>query len=70
MYLGERLLVNNDGLHPAVESSQAIALKKGLHPISVKYFQEGGTHLLQVRWQGPGIDKQEIPDSVLFHEKG
>jgi hypothetical protein len=69
MYLNDRLLINNDGLHPVVERFKSIALKKGLHPISVKYFQEGGTHDLRLSWKGPGFEKQEIPASVLFHEK-
>jgi len=38
-----------------------------MHPISLQYFQEGGTHHLQPAWQGPGFDKQDVPASVLFH---
>ena len=49
------------------EVNKPIALKSGLHPISVKYFQEGGSNGLNVSWKGPGFDKQEIPSSVLFH---
>ena len=49
--------------------SKSVALKAGLHPISVKYFQEGGSNGLIVSWQGPGFEKQEIPAEVLFHKK-
>ncbi len=69
MYLDNRLLINNDGLHPVVERSKTLALKKGMYPIKVEYFQEGGTNFLQVRWEGPGFGKQEIPTAVLFHKK-
>lgn len=65
--LNQRVLVDHDGLHPVSEKAQTIALKAGLHPISVQYFQEGGTHHLQIAWQGPGFDKQDVPASVLFH---
>jgi predicted alpha-1,2-mannosidase len=64
-----RLLINNDGLHPLTEIYKPIALQAGLHPVSVKYFQEGGGNGLKVSWQGPGIGKEEIPASVLFHRK-
>ena len=69
LYLDDQLLINNDGLHPMVELNKSVTLKAGLHPISVKYFQEGGVNGLRVSWQGPGIEKQEIPSTVLFHKK-
>jgi predicted alpha-1,2-mannosidase len=68
MYLSEEIVINNDGLHPAIERTRNLALKKGTYPVTVKYFQEGGTNMLKVSWKGPGIDKQEIPGSVLFHK--
>lgn len=63
------VLINNDGLHPLTEIYKQVSLKAGMHPISVGYFQEGGTHGLKVSWHGPGFEKQEIPASVLFHKK-
>ena len=68
-YIDNHMLINNDGLHPMVEVKKAISLKAGLHPISVKYFQEGGRNGLLVSWEGPGFEKQEIPSSALFHRK-
>lgn len=68
-YIDDYLLINNDGLHPVVEVEKSVSLKAGLHPISVKYFQEGGRNGLKVSWKGPGIEKQEIPAEVLFHKK-
>ncbi len=67
MYIDNIMLLNNDGLHPVVEIEKTITLKAGLHPISVKYFQEGGRNGLKVSWKGPGIEKQEISEKVLFH---
>lgn len=69
LYIDGYMLLNNDGLHPVVEIDKTVALKAGLHPISVKYFQEGGRNGFNVSWKGPGIEKQEIPASVLFHKK-
>ena len=69
LYIDDNLLINNDGLHPLTEIYKPVALKAGLHPINVKYFQEGGTNGLIVSWQGPGFTKEEIPASVLFHKK-
>lgn len=67
LMLDHRVLIDFDGLHPASEKSQTIALPAGKHAVSVQYFQEGGTSFLQVSWKGPGFEKQEIPEGVLFH---
>ncbi len=69
MYVDNNMIINNDGLHPVVEVGKTVELKAGLHPISVKYFQEGGLNGLKVSWEGPGVEKQEIPATVLFHKK-
>ncbi len=69
LYIDNILLLNNDGLHPVIEINKPIRLKAGLHPISVKYFQEGGSNGLKVSWKGPELEKEEIPANVLFHRK-
>ncbi|MDZ7386493.1 MAG: alpha-L-fucosidase [candidate division KSB1 bacterium] len=62
-----QLVVDNDGLHSALERSGAIALAAGFHPITVTFFERTGGDVLQVLWTGPGIEKQPIPAEVLFH---
>ncbi len=59
------LVVNNDGLHGAVEKSGTVNLTAGVHAIRVAYFQNGGDQILTASYAGPGISKQAIPDSVL-----
>ena len=66
MYLHDELFIDNDGLHPAVESFKTVGLKAGTHPIKIKYFQGAGGEILKLLWEGPGIKKQEVPESVLF----
>ena len=51
-----------------VERLEKVALKAGLHPIAVAYFQDGGSHTLEISWKGPGFEKQVVPASVLFHD--
>ena len=69
MWVGDKLVVENDGLHSAHEESGVIALAAGLHPITVAMFEAGGGFELGVSWQGPGIFKQPIPASALFTDK-
>lgn len=64
-YIGDSLVVDNDGLHGMREKSGARNLSAGAHPISVTYFDNGGGDGLVVSWSGPGIDKQKIPADKL-----
>ncbi|MEN8226741.1 MAG: GH92 family glycosyl hydrolase [Bacteroidota bacterium] len=69
LYLDGEEFINMDGGHPAHEMFKTIALKKGIYKIDQFYFQMGGGFMNRVSWKGPGIEKTEIPASVLFHAK-
>jgi alpha-L-fucosidase len=68
LYIGQQLVVDNDGLHGVVEKSGQIALAAGLHPVTVTFFEKSGGDMLEVWYAGPGIEKQRIPASALFRE--
>ena len=68
LYVNEQLIVNNDGLRPAVEKSGSVSLAVGRHKVVVAYFEGYGGQMLEVRYAGPGIAKQLIPNDVLFLE--
>lgn len=65
LWIGNQMIVNNDGLHGFVEARGDITLSKGVYPITVKYFERSGGQGLEVRYQGPGISKKLIPDIAL-----
>lgn len=63
LWIGDTIVVNNDGLHPMVEAGGTILLAPGRHKITVAFFERGGGAGLIVSWQGPGTPKQVIPAS-------
>ena len=67
LFIGDEMVVNNDGVHGTMEQSGKVRLKAGLHEITVKYLQLNGGAELSVSWGGPGIQKQEIPPSAYFY---
>jgi len=69
LYVGERLVVDHDGLHGAVEKRGFVPLKAGKHAIRVECFEAGGDEALEVLYQGPKVRKQAIPAKVLFRPK-
>ena len=66
LFIDDKILVDNDGLHGIVEKSNEIPLAKGYHAIKVLFFERNGGDALQVQWKGPGFTEQNIPASVLF----
>ena len=67
LYINDAEVVNNDGAHGMQERSGTVTLGVGFHPIRVEFFQGGGGQGLEVRYAGPGISKQLIPNSALYH---
>lgn len=64
-FTNANVVVNNDGLHAATEKSGSRQLTKGSHTIIVTFFDATGGESLNVKWAGPGISKQNIPDNNL-----
>ncbi|MCD6347525.1 MAG: family 20 glycosylhydrolase [Bacteroidales bacterium] len=58
-------VVQNDGPHAPKESSGEIALGQGWHPVELRYFQAGGGKVLEMKYSGPDLEKQDIPAAKL-----
>lgn len=68
LYVDEKLVVDNGGIHPEQERDGKVKLPVGEHTITATFFQGGGGDAFKVSWKGPGINKNEIPARVLSHE--
>jgi hypothetical protein len=67
LFLDHKMVIDNDGQHGAdQEKTGSVMLGRGMHPIRLHYFQAGGGMFLNVKYSGPGIEKQIIPATVLF----
>jgi alpha-L-fucosidase len=69
LFIGDELVVDNDGLHSAHEVGGEIALEAGLHPVTIDFFQRTGGITLDVSYSGPGIEKQSIPARAFFRDR-
>jgi len=65
LYVGDELVVDNDGTHAATEKTGTIGLESGTHEINVTYFEHGGTEALTVGWDGENVSRQEIAATNL-----
>ncbi len=68
LYLGHKMIVDNDGFHGMREEKGQVALKAGFHPIKVTFFEGEIEEGLIVRYKGPTLKKQELPSGVLFYK--
>jgi len=49
LYIGDKVVVDNDGCHGGEERAGQIQLNAGMHPITVIFFEKGGGEELEVR---------------------
>ena len=67
LWIGEDLVVDNDGVHGMVERTGSISLLAGKHPIRIEFFENGGGAGCFARIGGPGMTYDVIPDSMWSH---
>lgn len=70
--LGDRVVIDNDGVHSASEVRKTVLLKKGLVPIQMSYFRKGGGAqytALWLGWEYGGNALEQIGDDCLVRER-
>ena len=67
LWIGDELVVDNDGLHGMVEQTGSIGLLAGKHPVTIAFFENGGGAGCIVRASGPDLAYQVVPDSMWSH---
>ena len=68
LYINNKLIVDNDGIHGTFTAEGKIELKKGKYPFMLDYFEGNYGEVLRVEVEGPEIQKQVLPVSMLFFE--
>ena len=68
--IGSTLVVDNDGLHGAIEKSGKIGLKQGRHAITVTFFEKTGAESLSVSYASAGMTKSLVPATALYRNNG
>jgi len=65
LYISDKLVVDNGGNHAAILRSGMVALKKGWHPITIKYHQGGGGSELTVSFKSPTNEQKVLTNNYL-----
>ena len=71
LWLNETLVIDHDGLHGATPMDGSITLSAGLHPLKLRFFQDGGGFALKLEWRPPGAaDFATVPASAFLTPSG
>jgi len=65
---GQDVIVN-DGIHPHSVKGGQRKLTKGVHPVRVEYFENGGEESLTVEVEGPGLPRQPLASIASVTEE-
>ncbi|PTT02173.1 beta-hexosaminidase [Pedobacter sp. HMWF019] len=69
LYIGDQLLIDNDGLHPAKEKGGQVALEKGLHTFKLNFIDGGGGSRLDFKYSIGNSEQQLVPASWFKHKE-
>lgn len=68
LWLHNKLVIDNDGLHEIDKEECTVYLEKGFHPFFLEFFQGKGNKYLSLNWKRPGQDQFEvIPSDNIYH---
>lgn len=71
LWIGDTLVVDNDGLHGVEGRDGTIALTAGMHPLRLEHFERGGGQQLTLAWRPPAAsDFAVVPTSALSTDAG
>ncbi|MGH7170439.1 MAG: c-type cytochrome, partial [Gemmataceae bacterium] len=70
LFLDDKLVVANDGVHPPSTISGAVKLTKGTHKLTAGVFNAGGGVELHVEIEGPGLGRQDVAPLVTLTPEG
>ena len=68
LYVDGKEVVDNDGTHAPQSKSGGVRLTKGVHQVSVAFFQGGGGAELSVIVDGPGMRSQDLAPHMTATE--
>lgn len=71
LLIGDKVVVDNDGLHSESPMEGRAYLEAGEHPLRIEYFENGGDEVLRLEWRQEGeANWQLVPTSALSTPAG
>lgn len=65
LWIGDKVIVDNGGVHPPGFKSGKATLTKGRHAVVITFFEAGGGEELTAEFEGPGLKRQPMANAML-----
>lgn len=72
LHIDGKLVIDHDGLHGDEAKDGEVALKAGIHPFRLDYFEAGGGNMISFLWKSfddKNGNFEIVPASLLMHHK-
>jgi alpha-L-fucosidase len=69
LWIDEKEVIDNDGLHANIEKSGRIGLKKGYHLFMLKYIEDKPAMALKLEYNFENQNKKIVPSSLYWYQK-
>ncbi|HRK79862.1 MAG TPA: DUF1080 domain-containing protein [Saprospiraceae bacterium] len=71
LFIGNKLIIDHDGLHGDAPKDGEVALEEGFHPFRIDFFQGGGGKALFFEWSSFDSNGEfgTVPAMAFFHDK-
>jgi hexosaminidase len=66
LYINDSLILDNDGVHSIQQLTSMVSLRKGYHPVEIRYFDRYRSQSLEVLMGFSHNEDKSIPATVLF----
>jgi hypothetical protein len=71
LWIDETLVIDHDGLHGTSPMDGSVTMGTGLHPLKLRFFQNGGGFALKLEWRPPGATSfTTVPANVFLTPSG
>jgi mono/diheme cytochrome c family protein len=64
LWIDGKKVVDNDGVHPVKTTEGSVKLTKGVHQVTIGYFQGGGEDVLEAQYEGPGLNRRALSSDL------
>ena len=66
LYINDKMVVDNDGLHGRQTRKGQVALEKGFHKVRIEFFESSGGEFLSASLIGEGFPRELLKEGTLY----
>lgn len=65
LWIDERVVIDNDGVHAAQEKVAQVKLDAGIHSVRIDFFEHAGEEMIRCEVEGPNLSRRRIEELLV-----